>query len=197
MKEKNKFKKDLIRPFDINLLECKFLGQGHNGAVYLLPDNRVIKVCFNPKSFKGESYIFKKVNGNKYFPRIYDIGGNYMIREYVDGICLKDYIKENGMTKELGLQILFMLKEFKKLKFRKIDIRCKDIFVQPDNTLKIIDPKKCFSKSRSFPRHLSKGLYKLGASDTFLEIIKSEDPKLYKKWNSKISRYINERFNSE
>lgn len=178
---------------DINLLEHKSLGRGHNGMVILLPENRVIKICFNEKSFRGEAYILKKVKGNKYFPNIYEIGGNYMIRDYVDGECMKDYIKQNGLSKELAIKIIIMLKEFEKLKFKKIDIRCKDIFIQPDGSLKIIDPKKCYSKKRNFPRHLSKGLDKLGMLDFFLEVLKEKDRKLYKKWACKIYEYQNER----
>lgn len=186
-------RKHKLNYYDINLLEHKTLGRGHNGIVILLPENKVIKICFNEKSFKGEAYILKKVMGNKFFPKIYEIGGNYMIRDYVDGECMKDYIKKNGLSKELAVKIIIMLKEFQKLKFKKIDIRCKDIFIQPDGSLMIIDPKKCYSKERNFPRHLSKGLDNLGVLNFFLKVLKEQDYKLYKKWAKKIYEYQNER----
>lgn len=175
---------------DINLFNCRFLGKGHNGAVYLLPDNKVIKVCFVMKDFHSEASILKKVNGNKYFPRLYEVGGNYMIRDYVDGIPLKNYIKKNGLDKELILDIIEMLKEFEKLRFTKIDVRCKDIFINTYNKPMIIDPQKFYTKERNFPRHLSKGLYKLGVLDIFLEVLKEEEHSLYKKWAHKIIHYI-------
>jgi predicted Ser/Thr protein kinase len=175
---------------DINLFDCKFLGKGHNGAVYLLPDNKVIKVCFVMKDFHSEATILKKVNGNKYFPRIYEVGGNYMIRDYVDGLPLKNYIKKNGLNEELIRDIIEMLKEFERLKFTKIDVRCKDVFIKSDNKLMIIDPQKFYTKERNFPRHLSKGLYKLGVLDIFLEVLKAEEHRLYKKWAHKIMHYI-------
>lgn len=194
---KHKYKYQDTQYPDINLFECKFLGKGHNGAVYLLPDNKVIKVCFVMKDFYREAYILKKVNGNKYFPRIYEIGGNYMIRDYVDGMPLKKYIKKNGLSRKLALDILDMLKEFEKLKFKKIDIRCKDVFVETDGKLKVIDPQKFYSKERDFPRHLSKGLYKLDVLDFFLYVLKEEEPKLYKKWESKIRNYIHQVVSNE
>lgn len=86
-----------------------------------------------------------------------------------------------------------MLKEFKKLKFKKIDIRCRDIFLQPDGSLKVIDSKGFYSNERDFPQHLSKGLYNLGVLDSFLAILNEEDPKLYKKWSPKINSYISSR----
>lgn len=184
--------KKYIEHFNINLLQCMVLGRGHNGVVYLLPDGKVIKVCFSEESCRGEYYILNKVNGNKYFPKVYGMNGNYMIRDYVGGICLRDYIKEYGFDKKMALKVIALLEEFDKLKFTKRDIRCKDIFVQPDNTLKVIDPKKCYSKERDFPRHLSKGFEKLGILDYFMEVVKEKKPKLYKRWFLKIREYIRE-----
>ncbi|MFL0269275.1 protein kinase [Candidatus Clostridium radicumherbarum] len=175
---------------DINLFDCKLLGKGHNGAVYLLPDNKVIKVCFVMKDFISESSILKKVNGNKYFPRLYEVGGNYMIRDYVDGMPLKNYIKKNGLNEKLTRDIIEMLKEFERLKFTKIDVRCKDVFITSDNRPIMIDPQKFYTKERNFPRHLSKGLFKLGVLDLFMEVLKKEEPRLYKKWAHKIMHYI-------
>ena len=58
-----------IENFDVNLLDCKVLGKGHNGIVYLLPDGKVIKVCFDIKSCMKEYFILNKIGNNKYFPR--------------------------------------------------------------------------------------------------------------------------------
>lgn len=174
----------------VNNNDFKLLGIGHNGAVYLMPDGKVVKISFNDKNLHREYRILKKVNGNKYFPKIYEVGVNYMIRDYVDGDTLTHHIKKNGLSEDIAREIIDMLKEFKKLKFSKIDIRCKDIFVQPDGKLKIIDPKKCFSSERTFPRHLSKGLYKLKVLDYFLEVLKDYDEKLYDEWYKDINLYI-------
>lgn len=173
-----------------NLKECKFLGEGHNGAVYMLPNGEAIKISYNDKDFICECQILEKVNGNKYFPVISEVGVDYMIRECVNGVLLSKYIKKNGLKKTLAIEIIDMLKEFDKLKFKKIDIRCRDIFVQQDGSLKIIDPQKCFSKERYFPRHLCKGLYRLGVLDYFLKILKEYDIILYKKWNKEIIFYV-------
>lgn len=190
MGRKHKHENNFTQFSNINLFDCKFLGKGHNGAVYLLPDNKAIKICFVMKDFHSEASILKKVNGNKYFPRLYEVGGNYMIRDYVDGMPLKNYIKINGLNKQLAVDIITMLKEFEKLKFTKIDVRCKDVFITTGKKLMIIDPQKFYTKERDFPRHLSKGLYKLGVLDIFLEMLKDVEYKLYKKWCHKIMNYI-------
>lgn len=178
---------------DIDLFECKFLGKGHNGIVYRLPDGKVIKICYVMKDFHGEAHILKKVRGSKYFPKLYEVGGNYMIRDYVDGLPLNKYIKKNGLSRKLVVDILELLQEFERLKFIKLDIRCKDVFVEPDGRLMVIDPQKFYSKKRDFPQHLSKGLYKLGVLDDFLIILNQENPSLYRKWVHKIRIYIEQK----
>jgi predicted Ser/Thr protein kinase len=178
---------------NINLFECTFLGKGHNGIVYRLPDGNVIKICYVMKDFYGEVDILKKVRGSKYFPKLYEVGGNYMIRDYVDGIPLNKYIKINGLSRKLVKDVLDLLKEFERLKFTKLDIRCKDVFVEPSGKLMVIDPQKFYTKKRDFPQHLSKGLYKLGVLDDFLIILKQQDPKLYSKWAHKIRIYIEQK----
>lgn len=185
------FRKYILN-FDINLLDCRYLGRGHNGVLYQLPDGKVIKICFERESCLKEYYILSRIGDNKYFPKVYGLMGNYMIRDYVDGICLSDYIKKNGLSKQLALNIMDMLIEFKVLGFKKLDLRCRDIFVGADKSLKVIDPKKFYSKERNFPRHLSKGLYKLGVLDDFLEYAREERPLLYAQWKDELYSYIND-----
>lgn len=182
-----------IKNFNIDLLNCKLLGKGHNGIVYLLPDGKVMKICFEEKSCRSEYYILKKVDGSKFFPKVYGMSGNYMIRDYVGGCTLKDYIKRRGLNRKMAMRIIELLDEFKRLKFTKLDIRCKDIFVQSDGSLKVIDPKKCYAKKRDFPQHLAKGLNKLGVLEYFLEVVKEERPDLYSNWNRRIKKYIGEK----
>lgn len=185
-----------ISNFDVNLMDCKFLGKGHNGAVYLLPDGKVIKICYEEKSCRREYNILKRIKNNKYFPRTYGMCGNYMIRDCVEGVCLTKHIKANGLSRELSIKILKLFDEFKKLNFSKEDIRCKDIMVKPDGEIMVIDPKKFYTKKRDFPRHLAKGLYNLDVLNEFMKVVKEERPKLYKRWNPKIQEYIMQRYNS-
>ena len=182
-----------IKNFDVNLLDCKLLGKGHNGTLYLLPGGKVIKICYSIKSCRKEYEILHKIRKNKYFPQVYGMMGNYMIRDYVDGILLTKYIKKHGLDRDLALQLIELLDEFRRLNFKKLDTRCKDIMVLPDGKLMVIDPKKFYTKNRSFPRHMSKGLYKLGVLDTFLEVVREERPKLYKQWYREIENYLSEK----
>lgn len=166
----------------INLTDSKFLGEGRNGKVFLRPDGNVIKICRTKSSCEKEYSILEKVRGNKYFPKVYEYHDQYMIRDYVGGICLKAHIKEHGLSRALSKNIIEMLYEFKNLNFTRVDTRCKDIFVQDDLSLKIIDAKGYYSRKVSYPRHLLKGLKKFGVAGWFKKIIYEERFDLYQEW---------------
>lgn len=167
---------------DFDLLGCKYIGEGHNGIIYRMKDGRIIKIFKDKEDGVKEYKILKSVKGNKYFPKVYECGENYMIRDYVSGKGLKDYIRQNSMDRILAMSVIRLLEEFKKLGFTKMDIRCKDIFVQSDGNLMIIDPKSMYTKVKKYPHRLMIGLNKVGALECFENVLMEERPYLYRKW---------------
>ncbi len=167
-----------------------YLGQGNNGIVFELPENKIIKIFQKEKICKAETNTLIKCKKSKYFPKIYSSGSLYIIREKVNGIRLDKYIKRNGLSKELTKEIYKLLKEFKKLKFTKLDTRCRDLYVTKDLKLMMIDPKGCYSRKVDFPRHLMKKLNKLGVLNTFLENINEIDSKSAKYWKIQLDKYF-------
>ena len=170
--------------------EAVYLGQGNNGIVYELPGNKVIKIFLSSKVCDDESSILLRTNGSKFFPRIDKKGENYIIRDKVQGERLDYFIKKNGLNNELIDKIYSLLKEFKKLKFKKLDIRCKDILVTSSNEIKIIDPKKSYHRKVDFPRHLMKGLKRLDALDIFLQRIRIINAKKADYWEKRFAQYL-------
>lgn len=172
-----------------------FLGQGNNGIVYKLPDNKVIKLFVQEKVCRDEASILIKTRKSKYFPKMYSKGDLYIVREMVNGIQLDKYIKRYGLDAEICKNLYKLLKEFRKLKFTKIDARCKDIFVLKNKKIMIIDPKKYYKREIDYPRHLMKGLNKLGMLEFFLDNIREIDKDIVDKWlrleqASKYNRHI-------
>lgn len=176
--------------FNYDLKNCKLLGVGNNGWVYLIPDGRVIKICREADSCIKEHSILERVKGSKYFPRVYEQCGNYMIRDFVGGECLKDYIKREGLSRKLSINLINLIEEFKKLKFTKCDIRCRDLYIQKNGAIMVIDPRSSFSRKVNYPRHLMKGLRSLGVLGEFLDTVKEMRPDLYNVWNEKFKIYI-------
>ncbi len=169
--------------------EAVFLGQGNNGVVYKLPKGRVIKLFFNEKVWYDEVYILKKTKNSKLFPRLYENGKMYIVRDMVFGIQLDKYIKKYGLNKSIVNNIYKMTKEFKALHFTKIDARCKDIYVGENNKIMLIDPKKYFKRKVSFPRHLMKGFIKLGVLDDFISYMKEINKNVALEWEINFNKY--------
>lgn len=180
----------LDRKMEKLLLKSEFLGSGHNGVVYRLPSKRVVKIFKDKKVCDKEYSILKRTNKSKYFPKTYKKGEFYIVRDYVKGERLDKYIKKNGLNETISHNIVKLMKEFKRLRFKKIDIRCKDIYVGKHCSLMIIDPKNNYSKDMVYPRHLMKGLNKLNVLEQFLEDVKGYSPENYELWNTRMKQYL-------
>lgn len=189
MKKNYAYSTDFDEKVEKLFRKAEYLGQGNNGIVFELPDNKIIKIFLNSKVCNDESSILIKTKGSKYFPKLFDKGSNYIIREKVHGERLDYYIKNNGLSEKLIKNIYSLLLEFKKLKFKKLDIRCKDILVSENQKIMIIDPKKSYNRKVDYPRHLMKGLRKLQVLDEFLDEIKKIDEKKYISWRTKFEEY--------
>lgn len=168
------------------------LGEGHNGIVYELPENKAIKIFQESKVCREEAEILKRVSKSTYFPKVYNIGQFYMVRQKVDGERLDHFIKKNGMNKELAKNLYRLINEFKKLNFTKIDMRCRDIYIKDNLSVKVIDPKDCYKRKVNYPRHLMKGLKKIDCLDSFLRYIKEIDKKCGDEWEKKMNQYFYE-----
>ena len=173
--------------------EAIFLGEGHNGIVYELPNDKAIKIFQETRCCKEEGDTLKKVSKSKYFPRVYNMGKYYIVRDKVHGNRLDHYIKKKGFNYEIAEGLYNLIEEFKKLKFTKLDARCRDIYITSDNKVMVIDPKQCYKRKVNYPRHLMKGLEKAGVLESFLEDIRLIDKKVAKNWQKRYNQYLKNR----
>ena len=169
--------------------EAKLLGEGHNGIVYEVPGNKAIKIFTDKNVCKSEADILYRVKKSKYFPRIYKDGDYYILRDMVNGIRLDDHIKENGLSQQLIYNLYRLINEFKALKFTKLDARCRDIYVNKNERLMVIDPKQCYRRKVDYPRHLMKGLDGIDVLEEFLRGIYIIDKRRGSEWEYKINQY--------
>ena len=169
--------------------EAKLLGEGHNGIVYEVPGNKAIKIFTDKNVCKSEADILYRVKKSKYFPRIYKDGDYYILRDMVNGIRLDDHIKENGLSQQLIYNLYRLINEFKSLKFTKLDARCRDIYVNKNERLMVIDPKQCYRRKVDYPRHLMKGLDGIDVLEEFLRGIYIIDKRRGSEWEHKINQY--------
>ena len=177
--------------------DAKYLGEGHNGIVYEVPGNKALKIFQQKQICKEEADILMKVRKSRCFPRIVSYGDYYILREMIDGERLDHYIKKNGLSERLAKNIIKTMKEFKNLKFTKIDARCRDLYVTENEVIKVIDPKQCYRRKVTYPRHLMKGLEAIGALDDFMNIVKKQDIKLYRFWKKSYDNYLRNKSDGE
>lgn len=169
--------------------EAEFLGEGHNGIVYEVPGNKALKIFLEKKICKEEADILERVRKSKYFPKIYKRGDYYILREKVGGTRLDHYIEQYGLTEKLSYNLYKLLKEFEELRFTKLDIRCRDVYVEENERVMVIDPKQCYKRKVSYPRHLMKGLKGINVLNQFLFYVESFDEKTALEWEKKINQY--------
>ena len=166
-----------------------FLGKGNNGVVYKINNEKIIKI-FNSKDVcNTELEILKRSSGCKSFPQVYDYGEFYIIRDFVEGVRLDKYLNKNPINKEIVQNIVNLIDEFKSLNYKKLDIRCKDLYLQSDFSLKVIDPKDNYSRKMSFPRHLMKGIYKRNQIGDFFYYLREINMDLYNSWKNQFKEY--------
>lgn len=181
--------KDLER----ELREAKLLGEGHNGVVFLLKNNRAIKIFRRNSVWKDESDILKRVGKSRFFPKVYEAKKGYIIRECVIGERLDKYLKKNNLDIDICKELYSMILEFERIGFKRIDIRCKDIYIQKNKKIKIIDPKNNYKKVVTFPRHLFKGLFKKGQLSFFFEYLDRVNLEKSNLWRKEFLNYARDR----
>lgn len=191
MKRNFKNDNDLARQLEQEFPDAKYLGEGHNGIVFSLPDNKVVKFFKTYKVWSDESYILGRVgNRSRFFPKMFKAEKDYIIREYVGGKRLDKYLNSKEITDKICEELYLMIKDFERLDFKRLDIRCKDLFVQDDESIMVIDPKNNYKKTVSYPRHLMKGLHKRGMLEYFFNYMEKRDYAYYIYWEYKFNKYL-------
>ncbi|MDR4888082.1 hypothetical protein RGU12_11030 [Fredinandcohnia sp. QZ13] len=167
------------------------IGKGAQGAVFKLSKNTCVKIFVDPDKAKMEQEAFRTAKKNSFMPKVYETGENYVVMEYLNGPCLKDYLLGSMfMPEEITKKLLQMLEGFKESKFTMIDAPLRHIFVV-NNELKVIDHVNAFKRDHLVPIKLIRDLKYLLLKDSFLMQVQKLAPDTYKEWDS----YLNEKIN--
>lgn len=166
----------------LDVKECEFLGKGKEGAVYLTPEGHALKVFYNKRKALDEAKLLEQVKDSRFFPKVLFIVNNMILRDYVHGDNLYDYIKKNNLSYNLSTEIIDLIEDFKRLKFTRLDIRNAHIFVDKNEKIQVIDPRKVFVKNIPFPKEIIKVLVKLNVFDDFLKHLLNYRPDLLRYW---------------
>lgn len=166
--------------YDTSKLEL--LGRGTQGKVYKIDCKKCIKIFKSKSVCKGEAETLKMAQGNKHFAKLYDSGQYYIVREYIDGVELNQYLKKNPLTIDISAKILEVYEALGKVGYARQDIALFHIFITPEGEFKIIDTGRVMKKKSTYPKIMLTGLKTLGCKEEFLIHVKILKPQLYDKW---------------
>lgn len=173
-------------PKGLKLKHLKYIGEGRQGKVYLIDNSHCIKIYKNLKYAKMELANLKRAEKKGgIFPKVYQWGKKYIIREYIEGIGLKKYLKSHHLTKSISRQLVDLIKNFKKIGYKRLDTGLTNVIITPKGILRPIDPTSAMLFRQSYPKHMLKQLKKKGLKKHFLEHVKKIDKKLYQEWKRK------------
>lgn len=168
----------------IDISNLKFIGQGTQGKVYFLPPDKAIKIFHSKRSCQDQLFILQYAKKSRFFTKVYDYDDYSIVMDFVPGMNLKEYLENNPLSKKVAFELVELIYEFEKLGFTRLDIRAPHIFVQADESIKVIDPRKSFIIVQRYPLKILGTLNKFGFLDKFFRLIKNKYPDKYSEWKN-------------
>lgn len=166
----------------IELENCTLLGAGAEGSVYLTPEGYALKSFNTIKGAINEASILEDAKDSRFFPNVIVRISNIVIRECVEGDNILNFIEKKGLSYKLSCEIIDLVEDFKMLKFKRVNIRNAHIFVNNDETIMVIDPRKPYKKVTPYPKDIIKVLLKQKVFDDFLKYLLEYRPDLLDYW---------------
>ena len=159
------------------------IGKGAQGAVFRISSDKCVKIYGQPERAHKEGGVLKVAQKSSIIPRLYEVGSNYIIMEYIEGPTLFQYLQSGGVLSEnIIKEILFVLNEMKRLKFTRLDADMRHIIVTKQEQLKVIDHYNSYTTIQPRPKLLFNGFKILGILPLFLEKLKKMDPESFMDW---------------
>ncbi|HHV93453.1 MAG TPA: hypothetical protein GXX47_02810 [Firmicutes bacterium] len=174
----------------LGIERLEFIGAGKHGEVYKIDEKRCIKIYRKRRYLRLELAALQRGAEAEFFPKVYDWGRDYIVREYVPGIPLNEYLRTHPLTEEVAHQLADMVEIMRRLGFRRADTRLSHIIIDENGKLWLIDPVNTMKKSPPYPRKLLKGLMRRGMAEQFLEYIRKRYPDNYRQWQLHLDTLI-------
>lgn len=167
----------------INNSPLRMIGKGRQGAVFQYSDDVCVKVFGNEEDCAREYEALSMGEHTGLFPQIYDHGPLFIVMETIKGIDLREYLQSHPLTEELSAKLIEMLVTFKDIGYERIDHHKRQIYLQADGSLRVIDVARTIWRDRVYP-YPRKLLTSLGEThkETFLSHVKAFSPELLEEW---------------
>jgi predicted Ser/Thr protein kinase len=161
------------------------IGQGRQGAVYRVDEEKCVKIYGNQSHFVKEREVLQACQHLPFIPKVYETGPNYILMEYLNGPDLNAFLKrQSTLAEEVTKNLLAILVAMKKFGFKRIDAPLRHVFIT-NQGFKLVDHVYSFSKKQDRPLELFRNLHERDFLDSFLEQVKAIDPMTYAEWTSR------------
>jgi predicted Ser/Thr protein kinase len=167
----------------VNKTPLVMMGKGRQGAVFKVTDDICVKVFGNTEDCDREYYALSLGQQTSLFPKLYGKGPLYIVMEIIKGVDLREYLQSQPLTKALSAKLIEMLITFKKIGYERIDHHKRQIYLQSDGSLKVIDVARTIWRDRVYP-YPRKLLTSLGEENKaiFMAHVQEMAPELYMEW---------------
>lgn len=169
---------------DINIENLEFIGKGTQGKVYRIDSQKCIKVFKRKRECSNEIKTLLMAQEDVHFPRLYEFGVNYIIREYVNGIELNEYLLKEILTPQISNKLVELYEAIVNVGYLRKDAAIFHILIIPSGELKLIDTAKAMKKKSTIPNLLISGLEDIGCKDDFFNYLENNRPDLYTQWRN-------------
>ncbi|MFK9090625.1 hypothetical protein [Bacillus salipaludis] len=159
------------------------LGKGRQGAVFQVSDDVCVKVFGNEEDCEREHYALSLGKETNLFPTVHAKGPLYIAMDIVKGVDIREYLQSQPLSEALSAKLLEMLITFKKIGYERIDHHKRQIYLQLDGSLKVIDVARTVWRDRVYP-YPRKLLTSLGEENKaiFLAHVQEMAPEVYAEW---------------
>lgn len=159
------------------------IGKGAHGAVFRVDENKCVKIYVDKSYCESEGKVYTIAQDSTIVPRLYEIGENYILMEYIDGLSLEEYLKKKGrVSNRIAKQLVFMIREMERLGFTRKDSALRHIILDKHKHLKVIDIIWAYTMEASIPSKMLRELKERGFLMDFIEKVKEIDMDLYNIW---------------
>jgi predicted Ser/Thr protein kinase len=166
-----------------NLSPLPMIGKGRQGAVFQVTEDICVKVFGNTEDCDREYYALSLGQHTNLFPKLYHKGPLHIAMETIKGVDVREYLLSQPLSKELSVKLIEMLITFKEIGYERIDHHKRQIYLQNDGSLKVIDVARTVWRDRVYP-YPRKLLNSLGQKnkEIFLAHVQELSPTLYDEW---------------
>ncbi|MCM3690618.1 hypothetical protein [Neobacillus niacini] len=167
----------------VNNSPLVMMGKGRQGAVFQINNDICVKVFGNTEDCDREYYALSLGQQTALFPKLYGKGPLYIVMEIIRGVDLREYLQSQPLTQALSAKLIEMLITFKKIGYERIDHHKRQIYLQSDGSLKVIDVARTIWRDRVYP-YPRKLLTSLGEENKaiFMAHVQEMAPELYAEW---------------